>query len=337
MSHGLDMFNTEGIARMAHAELVKPWHHLGQSFQEGDGIKVCLGKAKMDYQILEAPIMARLPDGSLSPVESHKLIYRSDDKRHLSVMGKNYRPVQFLESYSMVDDLLQEAPVSIQSLGVLKEGRRSFVCLKIEDDGLETVPGDMLEGYFLIADSYDGSLALTFKSVATNVVCQNTLAIALGETGRQYKSRHTTGVLGRTNLDKLRAAFGMSRQSLVDYAEKCKALARVRMSDKEQSEFHRRLILGNKKDTAFEDMTGQQRRALGELEWAQYNSPGQEIEGRKGTALGALNSVTFWTSHMKRTAGSYTENRTQFSVFGTGDKINQEALGLLQRQYQIAA
>jgi hypothetical protein len=109
------------------------------------------------------------------------------------------------------------------------------------------------------------------------------------------------------------------------------------MSDAEVSGFHKSLILGDKQNSKVEDWTGQQRRAIGELGYLYTQGPGQEIEGRAGTAWGALNSVTAWTSHMKNHRRDTTTDRTQFVVFGSGNTTNAQAQHLLARQYQLAA
>lgn len=334
--HGLD-FNQDGIARFAFSGIHKPWHHEGVSMPEGAGLEVAIATANMDYQIEKAPLFAKVGDEFIA-VPSHNLVYRDVDGAQLSVMGKDYRPVQVREAFGIMDELIDGGELSIETLGTLNGGKRTFICTRIAGDPLEVVPGDMMERYFLAADSYDGTLALTFKSVATLVVCQNTLGVALRENGRKAKAKHTSGVMNANRIAALRDALGIARLDLEGFAEFGNHLASIRMSESEVDDFHKVLVLGNgKEDTAIDDLTGQQRRALGELDYMNRMGPGQEIEGRAGTAWGALNSVTAWTTHMKRHRSDYTADRTQFSIFGNGDTINREAQQLLVNQYQIAA
>ena len=112
------------------------------------------------------------------------------------------------------------------------------------------------------------------------------------------------------------------------------------MSETEISDFHTALVFGDKPIPATIDRdttTPQQRTALGELAWLMTDGPGQEIEGRAGTAWGALNSVTAWTNHVKNHRRDVTTDRTQFVLYGSGNAINERAKQLLVNQYQLAA
>ena len=334
--HGLD-FNQDSIARFAYVGIHKPWHHEGVDMPVGADLEVAIAAADMDYQIEKAPLFAKVGNEFVA-VPSHNLVYRDVDGAQLSVMGKDYRPIQVREAFGILDELIEGGELSIETLGTLNGGKRTFICTSIAGDPLQVVPGDMMERYFLAADSYDGTLALTFKSVATLVVCQNTLGVALNENGRKAKAKHTRGVMSANRIALLRDALGIAQIELEEFAKFGNRLAAIRMSNSEVDDFHKVLILGRgKEDTAIEDLTGQQRRALGELDYMNRFGPGQEIEGREGTAWGALNSVTAWTTHMKRHRGNYKIDRTQFSIFGKGDTVNRAAQQLLVNQYQLAA
>ncbi len=339
--HDLD-FNHAGIARFAYQQkhVDKVWHRHGQAIPTGLAtIDEWLQAANMDHRIEQAPLYA-LIDGEYVDVSSHKLVYRDSDGKQLSVMGKDYRPVQTREAFSILEDFVQGGEIEIDTMGTLKEGKRTFIAASITGDPLEVVPGDMMEKYLLCADSYDGSLALTFTSVATLTVCQNTLRAALNEKGRTAKGKHTRGVLSGNRIAKLRDQLGIANAQLEEFAEFGKKLAAIKMSEAEISEFHQALVFGGKPIPATIDRdttTPQQRTALGELAWLMTDGPGQEIEGRAGTAWGALNSVTAWTNHVKNHRRDVTTDRTQFVLYGSGNAINERAKQLLVNQYQLAA
>jgi len=333
--HGLD-FNTDGIARFAYSGIHKPWHHEGVSIPEDAGVEVAVEAAGMNYQIEKAPLFAKV-DGEFISVPSHNLVYRDVDGVQLSVMGKDYRPVQVLEAYSVMDSLIEGGELSIETIGTLNGGKRTFIATSIVGDPLSVVPGDVMERYLLAADSYDGSLALTFASVATLVVCQNTLRAAMGEGRVRAKAKHTSGIMSANRIDALRDALGIAKAEFEEFAEFGNRLAAIKMSETQVDDFHKALILGDKRNSDVDDWSGQQRRAMGELDYLYHSGPGQEIEGRAGTAWGALNSVTAWTSHMKNHRRDVTTDRTQFVVFGNGNAVNERAKQLLVNQYQLAA
>jgi phage/plasmid-like protein (TIGR03299 family) len=339
--HDLD-FNRNGIARFAYRQkhVDKVWHRHGVQIPEDQRtIDEWLTTASMDHTIEQAPLYA-LINGEHVEVPSHKLVYRDSDNKQLSVMGKDYRPVQTREAFSILEDLVQGGEIEIDTMGTLREGRRAFIAASITGDPLEVVPGDMLERYLLCADSYDGSLALTYTSVATLTVCQNTLRAALNEKGRTAKGKHTSGILSAARVAKLRETLGIATAQIEDFAQFGKKLASIKMSDSEVYEFHKSLVFAGKDvpGTIDEDSTTpQQRTALGELGWLYFDGPGQELEGRAGTAWGALNSVTAWTNHVKNHRRDVTTDRTHFVLYGSGNAINERAKQVLVNQYQLAA
>ena len=106
MSADLD-FNQEGIARFAFQakHLDKVWHRHGVQVPDGlHTIDEWLDAANMDHAVLQAPLFAQV-NGEFVEVPSHKLVYRDSDNKQLSVMGKDYRPVQSREAFGVLEDL----------------------------------------------------------------------------------------------------------------------------------------------------------------------------------------------------------------------------------------
>ena len=336
--HDLD-FNRDGLARFAYQakHLSKVWHRHGTQVPNGlRTLEEWLEAADMQFSIERAELFAKI-NGEMVPVPSHRLIYRDTDQKQLSVMGKGYRPVQTWEAWRILEECVTGGLLEIDTIGTLNGGKRTFVAASLVSDPLEVVPGDKVEKYFTCADSWDGSMALTFVTTGVLSVCQNTVRAAINDATSIAKGRHTENVLGTTSIDKIREALGLAEVQFSEFAEFGKQLASIRMSDSEVYDFHKALVLGDKKYTPEDDWSGQARRAIGELGWLMDHGPGQEIEGRAGTAWGALNSVTAWTNHVKNHRRDVTTDRTQFVLFGNGNSIASQATQLLVNQYQLAA
>jgi|TARA_R110000765_G_scaffold188719_1_gene294077 phage/plasmid-like protein (TIGR03299 family) len=278
---------------------------------------------------------------SADPVESHRLVYREDDGKHLSVMGKDYTPVQVREAFGVLDALVESGEIVLETVGSLADGRKTFMAAKLTGADLEIVPGDIMERYLIVRDSYDGSTTLDFGASGTLIVCENTERMAFGEAsarGQISKQKHTKGIMSEARIEQARKALGIASSSFEAYRETGQQLAAVKMTDSEVEAFHTKLIFGDKSipgDTS--TWSGQQRRSVGELGFMYSDGPGQDIEGRKGTAWGALNSVTAWTNHMKRHKASTDIDRTNFVLYGAGAVVNSQARELLLKQYQLAA
>jgi len=300
-----------------------------------------LGEDLQTWDARKLRAFVKKVQASADPVESHRLVYRENDGKHLSVMGKDYTPVQIREAFSVLDQLVESGDIQLETVGSLADGRKTFMSAKLTGDNLEIVPGDVMERYLVVRDSYDGSTTLDFGAAGTLIVCQNTERMAFGEakrSGRLSKQKHTKGIMSEARIAQAREALGIAEVAFNQYVELGQKLASIKMTDSEVSDFHTKLIFGDKAIPAdVDDWSGQARRAVGELDFMYHQGPGQRIEGRQGTAWGALNSVTAWTNHMKRHKRSTTEDRTNFVLYGKGAMLNADARQLLVNQYQLAA
>ena len=329
-----DLFKAAGLADhfVAQSNLIADYAGEVQRF-------LGLGDSMQTWDARKLRAAVKKLQANVAPVESHRLVYRQNDGQHLSVMGTNYCPVQIREAFSVLDNLVADGTVALETVGSLREGRSTFMSAKLTGDPLEVVPGDVMDRYLVASDSYDGSSALIFAAALTLIVCANTERAALRQanrSGRISKQKHTKGI--KTRLEDARKALGIAVDQFSDYADLGKRLAAIKMKSTEVEDFHKALIFGEKSIPAdFDNWSGQQRRAFGELSFMYSDGPGQEIEGRAGTAWGALNSVTAWTNHVKRHRASLDVDRTNFVLFGGGAKINSDARHLLVNQFQLAA
>jgi len=296
-------------------------------------------QAKIDAKVLRR-IVAKI-QAAAELVESHQLVYRENDGKHLSVMGKDYTPVQIREAFSVLDDLVEGGEICLETIGSLADGRKTFMAAKLTGDDLEIVPGDVMQRYLIVRDSYDGSNCLEFGAAGTLIVCENTERMAFGEakrSGRLSRQKHTKGILNETRIAQAREALGIAQAQFDAYADLGRQLATIKMTDDDVQDFHAALIFGDKTVPASpDDWTAQKRRAVGELGYLYDNGRGSEMDGRRGTAWGALNSVTEWTNHVKRHKASTDTDRTNFVLYGKGAQLNAQARQLLVNQYQLAS
>ena len=63
---------------------------------------------------------------------------------------------------------------------------------------LKVTGDDVLEKYVLLANSHDGSLAVTMQLTAVRVVCANTMSVALAS-GQKFRALHTPNVISKAN------------------------------------------------------------------------------------------------------------------------------------------
>ena len=107
---------------------VAPWQDLGQLLPAKQSIESWAQVAGMDWRICEAPVNFMSDQaGSLGVIHSfdeHKVLYRSDTRSPLSVVGSRYQVVQPQEVLEFYRDLTEVAGYELETSGVLKAGRK---------------------------------------------------------------------------------------------------------------------------------------------------------------------------------------------------------------------
>ena len=376
--HALE-FNQEGIAMFATRQrnLKKVWHGLGDIVNDESTVEDLLKAAGLwEHKIVKSALFAdysgdlaellKMSSEDLQKMDRNTilslvtravknsdltelgvLINRENDRKHLSIMSPSYCQVQLMEAYGVLDTLVDDGQLILESAGSLRGGKSTFLSAKLTGDSLQIVDGDLMDQYVTMLDSYDGFSRLHILAAGIMVVCLNTFRAALGEAERSGKisSRsHRSGMFGATHLDEIREALGLVREQFTSYQTLAQKMAMIKVSEADAEQFFEALVLGEKFGTQLEQdaegkwsWSGQARRSIGELEYMYHYGPGQELDGRKGTAWGLINGVTGWTSHLKKHRSSWDEDRTTFQLIGNGNAINERAHHLLVQQYQLAA
>ena len=105
-----------------------PWHQLGNVLLPKQPIEVWAQKAGMDWTICESPVRYLADQqgalGSIMSFKDQKVLYRSDTKAALSVVGSRYQVVQPQAVLEFYRDLSEVSGFELETAGVLKEGRK---------------------------------------------------------------------------------------------------------------------------------------------------------------------------------------------------------------------
>lgn len=189
MAHLID--NSKGFN--AFVAFQQPaWHGLGEIFTEKLTTIQALTKGGLDYTVLKLPNIHLLPNGSELISDDSFFTVRTDVNKVLgSRLGKDYEVLQNIEALNVVDEILQSGRATIETAGAINEGRKAFVCLKV-DKSIFVGNEDEIRQYVLIATSHDGSMSITAMPTNVRVVCNNTLSAALRGAKGAIKIRHTS-------------------------------------------------------------------------------------------------------------------------------------------------
>src|SRR5471032_742397 len=171
-----------------------PWHGLGNSLSRHQPLEVWAEQAGMNWKIEESEVRfvaGATGLGSIHAFPEQKVLYRSDTKAPLSVVSSRYQVVQPAEILEFYRDLTEVGGFELETAGVLKDGKKLWALARTGQSA--TLKGrDQVNGYLLLATACDGTLATTAQYTSVRVVCNNTLAVALGASSGAVKVRHST-------------------------------------------------------------------------------------------------------------------------------------------------
>ncbi|MGQ3053663.1 MAG: DUF932 domain-containing protein [Roseateles sp.] len=299
-----------------------PWHQIGNQLPPKQSIEVWAEKAGMDWSICEAPVRYMTEQagvlGSIMSFDEQKVLYRSDTKAPLSVVGDRFRVVQPLQILDFFREISDVSGLSLETAGCLKGGRKFWALARTGKEA--TLKGsDTVHSYVLLASGCDGSLATTATHTSTRVVCANTLAIALNGATNAIKVPH------RTSFDAMavKKQLGIAVSQWDTFMQNMKLLAERKVKRSEAMQY----LLNVVSDTAAPPQTtglANERALKRMLELFDGHGRGAELAAAKGTAWGLLNSVTEYVDHERRARSP--EARLDGAWFGPGAALKQRAL-----------
>jgi phage/plasmid-like protein (TIGR03299 family) len=228
MSHGIthndSMFSVRAM----------PWHGLVVVLDEYPrSIDDALDKAGLGWKVTHGDVfVVKAPEwtddfgtehaAELIPARGFKANLREDTGDVLGIVSDEYEVVDNCDAFRFLDALIG-SELHFETAGSLWGGRRVW-CLARLPEYVE-LGGDLSATYIYVANSHDGSMAVTAAVTPIRIVCANTLGAALrqAEHGasaqRTFRFRHTGNL--QTKFAEARQVLGMT----IDYQKRFKALA----------------------------------------------------------------------------------------------------------------
>lgn len=199
MAHKIDF--SKGKA--AFISYSKPaWHGLGKTFDTEITIENALVDAGLNFDVVKRPNIHALSNGIDEISTTSFFTERTDVNKVLGTrLGVDYTVYQNIEALALVDEMVKTKMVTIETVGAIDEGRKVFACLKLTSP-IIVGTNDEVDQYVLLANSHDGSLAITAMPTNIRVVCNNTLSAALSGGKGVHKIRHT-----KNAHDRVKEAF----------------------------------------------------------------------------------------------------------------------------------
>ncbi|WP_342618398.1 DUF932 domain-containing protein [Rhodoferax sp. GW822-FHT02A01] len=300
-----------------------PWHGIGNALPPKQPLSAWAEAAGMNWNICSSPVRYMTEQagslGSIMSFDAQKVLYRSDTKAPLSVVSDRYEIVQPRDILEFYRDLSEVSGFSLETAGVLKEGRK-FWALAKTGKSAALKGGDVVNGYLLLATSCDGTLATTATPTTIRVVCNNTLTIALNGATGAIKVPHST----KFDAQAVKKQLGVAVSQWDVFLYAMKTLSERKVKTHESMNYFLKVLCQT--DGLSDPALGlSNERALKRVQ-ALYEGQGKgsELSSANGTAWGLLNAVTEFVDHQKQARSR--ESRLDSSWFGQGAALKQRAL-----------
>lgn len=207
----------------------------------------------------------------------------------------------------------------LETAGVLKGGRKLWALART-GQSVSLKGRDEVNGYLLLATACDGTLATTAQFTSVRVVCNNTLAIALGSSAGAVKVPH------RSQFDPqaVKRQLGIAISSWDEFMVRMKALSERKVKHETAEAYFRRVLTYPTTTDSGNAMTMTNERAIKAVhELFAGRGKGADFASASGTAWGLVNAVTEYVDHQRRARSD--EHRLDAAWFGAGANLKQKA------------
>lgn len=228
---------------------------------------------------------------------SLRAIVRQDTREVLDVMSDGFTLLQPVESFAPLGALV-EAGASFRGAGSFRGGRTIWA--QVDLGAHDVVPGDTVQMFAHVRDTYDGRHAWSLQIGSQRIVCANTLMHACE--GGEFIGRSNHNKDLRANVEEARAALAALQGSAAARVADYRRLAAWQVGEREVAALLDAVLPKPGGEDAKRRAAAARRQE--EEVWTLLHGAGKGLswEGVYGTAWGALNAVTEWADHRLATA-----------------------------------
>lgn len=316
MSHEIEYLNGK-YCHVYNGE--KPWHGLGVEVSDDLTPQEMLRAAGLDWKVKLRQLY--YDAGGQRVKVGNKALVRDVDGKALTVVSKDWNPVQNEEAFAFFDDLVRAGNMKMNTAGSLLGGKKVWALAKVEEafdlvvDGKKT--RDVVEGYLLLTNPHEYGRSIDARFTSVRVVCNNTHCLAMSSRGEGAVSLNH-----RRKFDpaRLQDMMGFAHVGMEGYKEKAEFLAKKRYTEEVAKQFFSEVFPhGNDESREEGELSRAARIGMDVLE----QQPGADVA--PGTYWNLFNAVTFMSDHV---TGRSADNRMTSSWYGHGRARKDRALDL---------
>ncbi len=336
------------VETMAWANDV-PWHGLGikvsgelTPLQMQEAAQLDWTVSKRPSYTIDAPEWSENVGIMQTPNTFH--IVRDSDNTVLSHCGRDYIPIQNEDVFKFFKRFTEAGHMTMETAGSLKNGGEIWGLAKISED-FELAGDDLIKGYLLINQPHIVGKSMTIKLTPIRVVCNNTLTMALQDSGTASFRMPHVREFGTDVIQAAEEALGLSAQAMTEFRTNSTLLSKTKAKHSDVldyvAEIYQPHMIAEYRN---EQLLRESGKAIGEqaplierlnkfpslVVDALEQSPGANLKSARGTWWGALNAVTYVEDHLRES--QIEGNALHSAWFGAAANRKSKALSLaLQR------
>lgn len=304
---------------MFSAKKIVPWHGLGAVIDEAPTSEDALRIAKLDWSIIQEPLLFGTEKDGYSIVPDMYANVRSDTRKAVGIITKKYRVVQNTEAFAFVNDIMKQndVPCRYETAGSLFNGKRVFLSVEMPES---EVLGDITKNYLVFSNSHDGTSSCKACVSKTRPVCNNTVNAAFLNAPRVWSYRHVGDFEGRKK--EAIETLGLASTYIEEFERFAEKLASKKVNIQK---FVAQLLPIN------EDMTERiiQSTIATQNLIIDIAKRKDDLANFRGDGWGAFNAVADFVSNAEPKRQTDTFQRTRLLNFIDGSKMMEKAEKIL--------
>lgn len=344
------------------------WHGLGTPIDPQASPKEWLKTANLDYPVEARSLVMRdahpYNDGKIhfisENLKGYKAIVRADTQKVFGIMSNRYHVVQNLDVVEFFQEFIAAGGAEMETVGALRGGAQVWALAKVKGADAKIGGVDQMKGRLLMMTAFDGTSPTIAKAVDERVVCGNTMAIALGEKGKEIRIRHSRKWT-KELADSAKQQLGIAVERIQHMNALAEQFAKVKVDGKSRIKFLQELlnkqpvvtgtnlpveptkeelerVLAGVASASGGSVEEDEIKALGkvgaDILEATFSSPGSQLSTADGTLWGLVNGVTYYVDHVR---GRTQDSRLSHAWFGSGATMKEDAVDIAQELAGITA
>lgn len=292
-----------------------PWDLVGAEVTPKANPSQVLKRAKLDWTVEKIPAFVQL--GKEQVEIDRSALVRADDNHILSVVSKDWNPLQNIEAFEFFEDFIKAGNMEMHAAGSLKKGELVWALAKVDDSFSLFEGEDVIQSYLLFTNPHRFGKSIDIRLLPTRLLNQTSLSISL-----THASITQARVSHRVKFDALavKDTLDIAHEKMDQYREAAELLASKRITNDQFVDYLNTVFpVLSQIEESQRDMS-----RLGRMAYdISKTMPGNEVG--HGTWWEAFNAVTYTIDYL---AGRNVDNRLESAWFGAGKDTKARAIDI---------